>query len=90
MGFMINPHDPYVANEMVNWSQLTVIWHVGDLRVSHKNTKEVTESVLDSEKIYGDDGFTVKRGKVHSYLGMDFGYSTDGKLKVESVKVKIC
>ena len=36
MGFGINHCDPYVANKMVNGSQMTVTWHVDDLKVSHK------------------------------------------------------
>ncbi len=35
--------------------------------------------------IYGDD-ITVKRGKVHDYLGMDLDYSTPGKLKVGMIQ----
>ena len=35
-GFEINPHDPCVANKMVNGKQLTITWHVDDLKASHK------------------------------------------------------
>ena len=36
-GFTLNPYDPCVANKMVNGEQMTVIWHVDDLKVSHKD-----------------------------------------------------
>ena len=36
-GFEINPYDPCVANKMLNGSQMTFVWHVDDLKVSHKS-----------------------------------------------------
>jgi hypothetical protein len=35
IGFKLNQYDPCVANKMVNGHQLTVSWHVDDLKVSH-------------------------------------------------------
>ncbi len=32
-GFKINPYDPCIANKWVNGAQLTVTWHVDDLKV---------------------------------------------------------
>ena len=37
MGFVINPYDPCVANMMVNEAQITVCWHVDDLKISHRD-----------------------------------------------------
>ena len=37
MGFEINPYDLCVANKMVSGHQMTICWHVDDLKVSHKN-----------------------------------------------------
>ena len=42
IGFELNPYDPYVANKTVDNLQLTVVWHVDDLKVSHVLTKVVT------------------------------------------------
>ena len=42
MGFKINPYDPCVANKMVNGHQMTIFWHVDDLKVSHKDENSVT------------------------------------------------
>ena len=33
-GFKLNPYDPCVANKTVNGKQMTVCWHVDDLKVS--------------------------------------------------------
>jgi hypothetical protein len=37
MGFKINLFDPFVANKMVNGTQMTVRWHLDDLTISHAN-----------------------------------------------------
>eukprot|EP00934_Nitzschia_sp_Nitz4_P008823 Nitzschia sp. Nitz4//scaffold544_size3429//46//666//NITZ4_009268-RA/size3429-processed-gene-0.4-mRNA-1//-1//CDS//3329554276//8813//frame0 len=41
-GFTRNPYDSCVANKLVNGKQLTVAWHVDDLKISH-----VDETVVD-------------------------------------------
>ena len=40
--FTINPYDPCIANKMVNEKQLTVTWHVDDLKISHVDSEVVT------------------------------------------------
>ena len=35
MGYVINPYDPYVANKMINGTQMTIRRHVDDLMISH-------------------------------------------------------
>jgi len=42
-GFKLNPYDPCVANKTVAGTQMTVCWHVDDLKVSHINPIEVTK-----------------------------------------------
>ena len=42
MGFEVNPYDPCMANKIVNGSQCTVVWHVDDLKVSHKDEAVAT------------------------------------------------
>jgi hypothetical protein len=41
-GFVLNPYDPCVANKTINGTQMTVCWHVDDLKVSHVDPGEVT------------------------------------------------
>jgi hypothetical protein len=43
-GYILNPYDSCVASKWVEESQLTLVWHVDDLKVSHKS-----EAVLDKE-----------------------------------------
>ena len=35
-GFKTNPYDPCVANKEINGSQFTIVWHVDDLKLSHR------------------------------------------------------
>ena len=42
-GFILNPYDPCVAKKEVNGSQMTVCWHVDDLKSSHVDPKVNTE-----------------------------------------------
>ena len=36
-GFVIKPYDPSVTNKWTNRGQLTVVVHVNNMKVSHKN-----------------------------------------------------
>ena len=78
-GFKLNPYDPCVANKIVNSTQMTVIWHVDDLKISHKNPEAVTKVIKYLDSIY--PGVKVKRGKHHEYLGMDFDFQPRDKLQ---------
>ena len=40
-GFKVNPYDPCVANKIANGTQMTVTWHVDDLKVSHMEGGEL-------------------------------------------------
>jgi len=43
LGIKVNPYDICVANKMINGKQLTVFWHVDDLKISHKDKKVVDQ-----------------------------------------------
>ena len=45
IGFKLNPYDPCVANKIVHGKQLTIAWHVDDLKVSHKKYQVVSHMV---------------------------------------------
>ena len=51
-GFEINPYDPCVAKKMVNGSQMKVVCHVDDLKVSHKSEFEITRFTYYLISIY--------------------------------------
>eukprot|EP00956_Cyclotella_meneghiniana_P038953 scaffold162906_cov46-Cyclotella_meneghiniana.AAC.1 len=84
-GFELNPYDPCVANKMVNGTQMTVVWHVDDLKVSHKSKDEIMKLVGYIKGKYGE-GLTVHDGHVHDYLGVDHDYSEKGVVKMSMMK----
>ena len=84
MDFEINPYDLCVANKTINGSQMTVIWYVGDLKISHNESTEVTKFIHDLGEICRNK-LTVTSGKVHSYLGIDFGSTTLGRVRLEMI-----
>ena len=66
---------------------MTVTWQVDALKISHKESDKVTKLITELGKLYDND-LTVHRGKVHSYLGMHFDYSTKGTVKIFLIPYK--
>jgi len=82
-GFVLNPYDNCVANKMIEGSQCTVLWHVDDLKISHRNPDVVTEVISQLQERYGKEApLSVTRGKVHDYLGMTLDFSSPGKVSI--------
>jgi hypothetical protein len=80
-GFERNPYDFCVVNKMVNGKQLTIVWYVDDLKISHVDSTVVDEMIETLKKEFGQvSNLTVRRGKVHDYLGMKFDFSTHGQV----------
>ncbi len=53
---MLNPFDSCVANKIVNGKELTVAWHVDDLKVSHVDATVVDAFIYDMEQEFGKEG----------------------------------
>ena len=70
---------------MIESHQTTVMWNVDNLNVSHKDPYKITKFASYISNIYGEK-LTVKRGKVHDYLGMELDYSEEGSVKVYMIK----
>ena len=75
----------HVLQKKINDSQMNVILHVDDLKISHKDSREVTKFIKHSGDIYGDR-MTVHRGKVHDYLGVDMYFSSPKVLNIGMIK----
>jgi hypothetical protein len=84
-GFEINPYDPCVATKMVDGTQMTVTWHVDDLKISHLKQSRLDEFLHYLRLKYGD-GLVVHTGDVHDYLGVDHDYSEKGVVKLSMMK----
>ena len=80
-GFVMNPYDPCVWNIMVGRDQMTIMFHIDDLLMSHKKAEIVTRYIKLLTEEYGKrDPLTVTRGLVHEYLGMTFDLRTKGEV----------
>ena len=53
-GFQVNLYDPCMANKQINGDQMMVVWHVDDLKISHKDPWEDTKMAIFLSKMYGD------------------------------------
>ena len=82
--FTINPYDLCVANKLINSKQMTIVWHVDDLKISHINRFEVTKMLYVLYSLY--PGLTVKRGHVHTYIGMEMDFTEKGKVSIAMQK----
>ena len=60
---------------------MTICFHVDDCKLSHKSSRQMDRMIEYLRKEYesifedGSGKMTVKRGKVHEYLGMTIDYS---------------
>ncbi len=80
-GFKMNPYDACLWNKMVNENQFTIVLHIDDLLLSHKNPNIVTLYIRKLQQEYGSrEDLTVTRGKIHEYLGMIIDFSDVGKV----------
>ncbi len=46
VGFKINPHDPCVANKIVDSTQMTICFHVDDCKLSHRSSR-ANDNIID-------------------------------------------
>jgi len=65
-GFELNLYDPCVANKIVKGNQMTVSWHVDDLKGSHVNPNEIDLFLKWVQETYGSIAKVKStRGKIH-------------------------
>ena len=93
-GFSLNPYDSCIANKMVNGSQLTVVWHVNDLKLSHKEQCMVDLLIDQLNEEFGKEGpLNLSQGMVHDYLGMELDFTNPGSVLINmeaSVNNMLC
>ena len=83
-GFTRNKYNDCVVNKTINGHQMTVVWHVDDLKVSHIDRKEVDKFIKQMEEEFGADApISVSRGKVHDYLGMNLDFHVEGEVRID-------
>ena len=65
----------------VNRKDMTITWHVNNLKCSHVDAYEVTKVIYRMKGIYGSH-MKESRGNKHDYLIMDLDLSLYGKVRV--------
>ena len=50
-----SPYDAYLVNKVVDGKQMTIVWHVDDLKISHVDENEVMRTIGWMKGMYGDD-----------------------------------
>jgi hypothetical protein len=73
-----------VANKIIKGDQFTLTWHVDNIKMTHKDSNEVTKLIEWLKGIYGDN-MHVSRGLVHEYLGMTLDYMVKCEVKITMV-----
>ena len=84
MGFILNDYDLFVANNIINGKQCTIVWHIDDNKISHEDPNVVSEIIIQLKGHLGK--FTVTRGKKHKYLGMKIRFTEDVKVVINMSK----
>ena len=80
-GFIQNEYDMCTFNKMVNGEQITVQFHVDDLKVSHKDEAVLEDFLTNLRDEFGqEDELTENKGLVHEYLGITIDYSIPRKV----------
>jgi uncharacterized protein with ATP-grasp and redox domains len=70
---------------MVGGHQLTVAFHVDDLKISHVDNQVIDNFIARVKEKYEDQSIKMivpSVGKVHDFLGMTLDFSVEGKVKV--------
>ena len=82
-GFVINLYDWCVANKQINGQQCTLVWHVDDMKISHVDNRVVDDMIKTIELEFGKEApLTIRRGKLHDYLGMVLDFTNPGKVAI--------
>jgi hypothetical protein len=81
-GYELNVYDRCVANKIINNTQITIIWHVDDLKISYACKELLEQEIKWLESMYGPLVGSI--GSMYTYLGMDMCF--EGKrLKVSMI-----
>ena len=89
-GFELNPCNPCAVSKMISGKQMTVVWHVDDLKASHVN-KRVNDEFYEWLKSKCEDEeigiVKARRGKIHDFLGTKLDCTEDGIAKMDVIEM---
>ena len=82
MDFEMNDYDECTFNKMVNGTQITIQFHVDDLKISHVSQTAIDDVIDALNAIFGKDKkMSASYGKIHEYLGMTIDWSEEDMVK---------
>jgi hypothetical protein len=82
-GFTPNKYDGCVYNKMVNGKQITVVFHVDNVKLSCVDSTTVDWLIEQLDHEFGKETpLSKSRGKVHDYLGMIFDFTEAGVVSI--------
>ena len=72
-----NPYDPCTFNKTVNGQQLTIQFHVDDLKLSHMDQDVLESLVKDLNNVFrtSKKELAETKGDIHGYLGLTIDFS---------------
>ena len=73
LGFVLNLYDPCVANAQIKGSQCTIVWYIGDNKISHKDQTVVNGIIQCIEAKFGP--MTKIQGDDHEFPGMQLHFN---------------
>jgi hypothetical protein len=80
LGYTANVTDSCVFNKQVGGKQCTIVLYVDDLLVTSEDETAIDE--LEAQLIATYQKVTSTAGRIHSYLGMTFDFTTEGSVSV--------
>ena len=81
--FEINPYYKCVSKKLIEGTQFTISWYVGEKKLLHKNPEVISNIINEVKKHFVE--ISVVRGNKHNFLGVniEIKYST---IQVDMVK----
>jgi hypothetical protein len=82
-GYEPNCYDRCTFNKMVDGNQITIQFHVDDLKISHKDQSVIDAVLLDLNNEFGTTRkpLAATTGLIHDYLGITIDYSEVNRVK---------
>jgi hypothetical protein len=82
-GYEPNCYDRCTFNKMVDGNQITIQFHVNDLKISHKDQSVIDSILLDLDNKFGTTRkpLAATTGMIHDYLGITIDYSKRDTVK---------
>jgi hypothetical protein len=83
-GYEPNCYDRCTFNKMIDGNQITIQFHVDDLKISHMKQSVIDSVLNDLNKEFGTTRkplAATTTGMIHDYLGITINYSEMGKVK---------